>query len=95
MDTPGARSRRINPSGPGSITAKHKTSRTLRRRLSDEAVSFTAIVDDFHRAVAIEYVAKTKLSYDDIAVLVGFSDVANFRRAFKRWTGKSPGELRG
>ncbi|MGU3663071.1 AraC family transcriptional regulator [Methylobacterium sp. A49B] len=74
--------------------AMHMTSRTLRRRLNDEAVSFTAIVDDFHRAVAMEYVAKTKLSYDDIAVLVGFSDVANFRRAFKRWTGKNPGELR-
>ncbi len=66
------RSPGVFPSMEDVARAMHMTSRTLRRRLNDRAVSFTAIVDDFHRAVAIEYVAKTKLSYDDIAVLAAF-----------------------
>jgi AraC-like DNA-binding protein len=35
------------------------------------------------------------MSIDDIAMLLGFSDPANFRRALRRWTGKGLGELRG
>lgn len=70
------------------------TSRTLRRRLEAEGTSFVAIVDDVRCSLATEYLKTTKMSTDDIAMLVGFSDAANFRRALKRWTGKGPGELR-
>jgi len=34
------------------------------------------------------------MSTEDVAMLLGFSDAANFRRALKRWTGKGPGESR-
>ncbi|WP_084673993.1 AraC family transcriptional regulator [Methylobacterium sp. WSM2598] len=71
------------------------TSRTLRRRLDAEQISFSAIIDDVHRSLATEYLRMTSMSLEDIALLVGFSDAANFRRAFKRWTGKNPGEFRG
>ena len=71
------------------------TSRTLRRRLESEGTSFVAIVDDVRCSLATEYLKTTKMSTDDIAMLLGFSDAANFRRALKRWTGKGPGELRG
>jgi AraC-like DNA-binding protein len=70
------------------------TSRTLRRRLEAEGTSFVAIVDDVRCSLATEYLKTTKMSTDDIAMLLGFSDAANFRRALKRWTGKGPGELR-
>lgn len=70
------------------------TTRTLRRRLEAEDTSFLAIVDDVRRSLALEYLKTTKMSTDDIAMLLGFSDAANFRRALKRWTGKGPGELR-
>lgn len=70
------------------------TSRTLRRRLESEGTSFVAIVDDVRCSLATEYLKTTKLSTDDVAMLVGFSDAANFRRALKRWTGKGPGEIR-
>ncbi|MDR5754551.1 MULTISPECIES: AraC family transcriptional regulator [unclassified Caballeronia] len=70
------------------------TSRTLRRRLEVEGTSFVAIVDDVRCSLATEYLKTTKMSTDDIAMLLGFSDAANFRRALKRWTGKGPGELR-
>ncbi|GGD77686.1 AraC family transcriptional regulator [Caballeronia grimmiae] len=70
------------------------TTRTLRRRLEAEGTSFLAIVDDVRRSLALEYLKTTKMSTDDVAMLLGFSDAANFRRALKRWTGKGPGELR-
>jgi AraC-like DNA-binding protein len=78
-----------------AATALKMTSRTLRRRLESEGTSFVAIVDDVRCSLATEYLKTTKMSTDDIAMLLGFSDPANFRRALKRWTGKGPGELRG
>ena len=43
----------------------------------------------------IAYLRDTSMSLEDIAYRLRFSDAANFRHAFKRWTGKSPGEYRG
>jgi AraC-like DNA-binding protein len=74
--------------------ALNMTPRTLRRRLEAEGTSFGAIDDDVRCSLSTEYLRTTKMSTEDIAVLVGFSDTANFRRAFKRWTGKAPGEMR-
>ena len=76
-------------------SALKMTTRTLRRKLEAEGASFVAIVDDVRCSLAIEYLKTTKLSTDDVAMLVGFTDTANFRRALKRWTGKGTGELRG
>ncbi|RFU47062.1 AraC family transcriptional regulator [Paraburkholderia sp. DHOC27] len=70
------------------------TSRTLRRRLEAEGTSFVAIVDDVRCSLATEYLKTTKMSTEDIAMLLGFSDAANFRRALKRWTGKGLGDFR-
>lgn len=75
--------------------AMHLTTRTLRRRLLAEGTSFLAIVDDVRRSLALEYLKTTRMSTDDVAMLLGFSDTANFRRALKRWTGKGAAELRG
>ncbi|RKP59368.1 AraC family transcriptional regulator [Pararobbsia silviterrae] len=70
------------------------TSRTLRRHLEAEGTSYVAIVDDVRCSLATEYLKTTTMTTDDIAMLLGFSDGANFRRALKRWTGKGPGEYR-
>ncbi|MEN7531609.1 AraC family transcriptional regulator [Cupriavidus sp. 2SB] len=83
------------PSMEAVASAFNMTSRTLRRRLDAEGTSFVAIVDDVRRSLATEYLKTTRMSGDDIAMLLGFSDTANFRRALKRWTGKSLTELRG
>ena len=74
--------------------ALHMTSRTLRRRLDEEGSSFSDILDDVHRSISIEYLKSTYMTIDDIGSLVGFNDAANFRKAFKRWTGKTPSEIR-
>jgi AraC-like DNA-binding protein len=63
--------------------------RTLRRRLAAENTSYGAIVDDVRRKLAIEYLQTTRMSVDDVAWKVGFSDSANLRRAVRRWTGKT------
>ncbi len=70
------------------------TSRTLRRRLKEEEISFSEILDDVYRSLAVEYLKTTHMSVDDIGMLVGFNDVANFRKAFRRWTGQTPSEIR-
>lgn len=82
------------PSMETVADALKMTSRTLRRRLEAEGTSFVTLVDDVRCSLATEYLKTTKLSTDDVAMLVGFTDTANFRRALKRWTGKGPKEIR-
>jgi AraC-like DNA-binding protein len=68
--------------------------RTLRRRLDAECSSYRAIVDDVRSYLAREYLRDTPLTVADVASLLGFDDVANFRRAFRKWNGCSPQEFR-
>lgn len=70
------------------------TERTLRRRLTDEASSYADIVDDVRKKLVLEYLRTTRMSADDIAWKVGFSDSSNLRRAIKRWTGRTIGAIR-
>lgn len=82
------------PAMEAVASALNITPRTLRRHLEGEGVAFGEILDDVKCALATEYLRTTKMTTDDIAALLGFTETANFRRAFKRWTGKAPGELR-
>jgi AraC-like DNA-binding protein len=68
--------------------------RTLRRRLHEEGTSFREIGEDLRTQLAVKYLRDTDLSVEDIAFALGFSDAANFRHAFRRWTDKSPSEFR-
>jgi AraC-like DNA-binding protein len=71
------------------------TSRTLRRKLEAEGTSYTDLLDNVRHALAMDFLNTSALGVDDIAAALGFSDSASFRRAFKRWTGKSPTAFRG
>jgi AraC-like DNA-binding protein len=68
---------------------------TLYRRLKAEGTTFERVLDDLRRRLALDYLAGGKVSVNETAYLVGFSDPAAFSRAFKRWTGRSPREMRG
>ena len=70
------------------------TPQTLRRRLRDEGQGYQAIKDDLRRDVAIEYLNQPELTLLDIANRLGFSEASTFHRAFKGWTGVSPGAYR-
>lgn len=67
---------------------------TLFRRLRAEGTSYGAVVADLRRRLAIQYLRGRRVSVNDTAYLVGFSEAAAFSRAFKRWTGQSPGAFR-
>lgn len=67
---------------------------TLFRRLKEEGVTFEQVLDDLRHRMALHYLQGKRASVNEVAYLVGFSDRASFSRAFKRWTGKSPGEMR-
>lgn len=72
----------------------HMTPSTLRRRLEDEGQSFQAIKDQLRRDMAIDYLCHTSKSVMEISVELGFAEASAFHRAFKKWTGASPGEYR-
>jgi AraC-like DNA-binding protein len=68
--------------------------RTLRRKLEAEGTTYRDILADVRRRLAVEYLRKTRMTTEEIANRLGYSDAANFRHAFSRWTGKSPSEYR-
>ncbi len=70
------------------------TTRTLRRKLGDEDTSFRKLMDELRMQMAIKYLRDTDLTMEDIALSLGFSDAANFRHAFRRWTNRAPNEFR-
>ncbi|RQS57026.1 AraC family transcriptional regulator [Burkholderia sp. Bp8963] len=70
------------------------TARTLRRKLEAEGTSYSELLTSVRKALAIDYLSTTSLSTEDIAATLGFSDAVGFRHAFKRWTGKTPSDVR-
>jgi AraC-like DNA-binding protein len=70
------------------------TERTLRRRLADEGTSYSVIADQVRHAMATQHLQRPGASVEQIALITGFSDSANFRRAFLRWTGMTPAQFR-
>lgn len=63
---------------------------TLYRRLKDEGVTFAEIHDDLRKRMALDYLEEQKVTVNETAYLLGFSEASSFVRAFKRWTGLSP-----
>lgn len=63
----------------------HLTQRTLHRRLLDEGTSYRALLEDVRHTLAVEHLRAGRFSIEEIAYTLGYTDIANFRRAFKRW----------
>ena len=68
--------------------------RTLQRKLSDEGTSFSEVYKAIRKDMANEYIQDSQMSISEIAYLLGFSEQANFTRAFRRWYGASPSDYR-
>jgi AraC-like DNA-binding protein len=68
--------------------------RSIQRRLRDEGTTFQRVLDELRREVATEYLTSHTHSIAEVALLLGFSDQTAFHRAFVRWTGRTPGEVR-
>jgi AraC-like DNA-binding protein len=74
--------------------AFHASTSTLQRELSDEGVTFRAIKNQLRRDIAIERLKHSDVTFTKLAEELGFSDSASFQRAFKTWTGETPGAYR-
>ena len=72
----------------------HSSPRSIQRKLAAEGTSYKDLLDDVRKNMAIEYLKTTSLPLTEIAVRLGYSEAPNFINAFKRWTGKTPGEFR-
>ena len=67
---------------------------TLRRRLAAEGKSYQTVKDNLRRDAAIHLLLRPELTLEDVAQQVGFSETSTFHRAFKKWTGVTPGLYR-
>jgi len=70
----------------------YRSRSTLQRQLGAEGTSYRSILESTRQALAEKYLADGEYTQAQVAFMVGFSDQSNFARAFKRWTGMSPGE---
>jgi AraC-like DNA-binding protein len=68
--------------------------RTLQRRLNERGLSYRGLVDEIRREAALEYLQRADVSPGEIAFALGFSEAKAFQKAFRRWTGESPGGYR-
>jgi AraC-like DNA-binding protein len=82
------------PTMQGVARALGLSVRSLHRALDTEGTKFNAIVDDVRREFSERYLSRKSLNLSEVSYLVGFSDTSAFFKAFKRWTGKKPGEWR-
>jgi AraC-like DNA-binding protein len=82
------------PDFEGLADELNMTPATMRRRLHEEGESYQSIKDQLRRDLAISYLSHSTRSVMDIALELGFSERSAFHRAFRKWTGASPGEFR-
>ena len=57
-------------------------------------MSYQSIVDGMRRSLATELLENTHMSIDQVAERIGFADATSFRKAFKKWTNRSPTDFR-
>ncbi|MCH8497400.1 MAG: AraC family transcriptional regulator [Marinobacter sp.] len=95
------RVRQIIESCPGRECSLENTAealgmnpRSLRNHLAELGTSFRDIRNEIRLSFANRYLCDTNLSLDAIASWLGFSDQASFNRAYRAWTGTTPGEVR-
>lgn len=79
---------------PAAARSLGVSARTLKRRLAEQRTTFTNVQDDVRRQRAMVLLDDRRLTLDEVASRLGYSDTANFSRAFRRWTGSTPGEAR-
>ena len=75
-------------------TALHVSSRTLHRQLQAEGLSLQALKDEVRHETAVDQLRRSERPIKQIALAVGFRNEKSFARAFRQWTGMTPGEMR-
>ena len=75
-------------------TRLNLSSRTLHRQLMEEGVSLQALKDEVRHESAADQLRRTDRPIKQIALAVGFRNEKSFSRAFRAWSGATPGEVR-
>jgi AraC-like DNA-binding protein len=90
--------RSLLPRGGGLLvevaTRLRMSPRTLQRRLAEDSATLHEIVEEERKEEALRLLRDPRRPLAEIAYRLGYSDMANFLRAFKRWTGATPGQQR-
>ncbi len=79
---------------PGVARRLGTSPRTLRRQLKERAASFRELVEDVRKQRAAQLLRRPKITLEEVALKLGFSEISAFSRAFKRWFGTTPGAFR-
>jgi AraC-like DNA-binding protein len=78
----------------GIASSINVSQRSLQRKLKEQGVSFTRLLENTRRELSMQYVRNPQHSLNEVAFLLGFAEPSNFSRAFKRWYGQSPSQFR-
>lgn len=70
------------------------SARTLQRRLSDEQTTFKDILQETRFGIAKQLLKQNLLTISEISYMLGYSDLGNFSRSFKKYIGQSPQEYK-
>lgn len=85
---------KLLPNGKASVENVARemsmSTRTIARRLADEGLTYTTLVDELRRDIALRYLENPELELTEIAWLLGYTEVSSFNHAFRRWQGRSP-----
>ena len=86
------------PAGQSSIEETANllgmSKRSLQRRLAEESSSYQKVLNTTRQELAYDYLSRSSISLAEIAYLLGFQDGNSLIRAFRGWTGQTPGEYR-
>ncbi|RKZ66978.1 MAG: hypothetical protein DRQ48_10290 [Gammaproteobacteria bacterium] len=74
--------------------ALHMSIRNLQRKLKNMDTSFRDLLEETRRELAIQYVTESDINLGEVTFLLGFSESSTFSRAYKRWNGITPSEVR-
>jgi AraC-like DNA-binding protein len=69
----------------------YMSARTLQKKLLEAGTTWRELLEGTRKELAISYLGSGRYSLVDITFMLGFNDSSSFSRAFKRWTGKTPG----
>jgi AraC-like DNA-binding protein len=85
---------RERPSAPptlGQVAATlHLSTRTVRRHLAAEGVSYRSLLDEVREQLAGDLLRNGALTVEEVAQRLGYAETASFTHAFRRWTGVGP-----
>ena len=70
------------------------SARSLQHKLDQQGMTFRDVVDETRLSLALAYLDGGRESVNEIAYNLGFANISNFDRAFRRWTGRSPKSYR-